>query len=522
MQVFFQRSFWLPILGVILSFAARADAAVTLGSLFQEHMVLQQGRGVPVWGTAAAGEEVTVAFAGQTQTASAAADGRWQIKLAPLKANSTPAEMTISGSNRIAIGDVLVGEVWVCSGQSNMSWGLIEARDAAQEIAAANYPAIRHFGVRLNFQDSPQDKVEGNWQVCSPGTAAYFSAVAYFVGRDLHRDLKVPVGLIHASSGGSYAETWTSRPVLLAESDFRPIIERHNARLLKWGREMETFARALSAWQPAAEKAATAGQQPPPFPATIALGHNPLPDWDMASVLYNSMIVPLAPYAIAGVIWYQGESNAERAWQYRKLLPALIQDWRRLWGQGDFPFLIVQLCNHHQAPTQPGESNWAELREAQLQALALANTAVTINIDLGEANNIHPRNKQDVGYRLALAARRVAYAQQGVPESPLYESIKISGNQATVRLGNVGGGLVAKGGPLRQFAIAGQDKKFVWADAKIDGNTVIVSSPDVPEPAAVRYAWADNPEGANLYNAEGLPASPFRTDDWPAATRDRR
>ncbi len=206
-------------------------------------MVLQQGMAVPVWGAAEAGEEVTVAFAGQTHTTAAGADGRWQLKLDPLKTSAAPAEMTITGTNRIVIGDVLVGEVWLCSGQSNMSWGLTEARDAQQEIAAADYPAIRHFGVRLNFQDSPQDKVDGQWQVCSPGTAAYFSAVAYFFGRDLHRELHVPIGLIHASSGGSYAEAWTSRPVLLAEADFRPIIERHNARLLKWGREMETFAR---------------------------------------------------------------------------------------------------------------------------------------------------------------------------------------------------------------------------------------------------------------------------------------
>jgi sialate O-acetylesterase len=522
MRKFSRGQIWLAMLALFVVFAARVDAAVTPASLVRDHMVLQQGMAVPIWGTADAGEQVTVAFAGQSHTSTAAADGRWQVKLDPLAANASAAEMTISGSNRVVIQDVLVGEVWICSGQSNMSWGLIEARDAQQEIAAANYPQIRHFGVRLNYQDFPQDAVAGEWQVCGPGTAAYFSAVAYFFGRDLHRDLHVPIGLVHASSGGSYAEAWTSRPLLLAEPDFRPIIDRHNARLLKWGHEMETFTRSLSAWQPEADKAAAAGSQPPPFPLTTALAHNPLPEWDMASTLYNGMIAPLAPCAMRGVIWYQGESNAERAWQYRKLLPALIQDWRRLWGQGDFPFLIVQLCNHHQAPTEPGESNWAELREAQLQALTLANTAVTINIDLGEANNIHPRNKQDVGNRLSLAARRLVYGQNVVADSPLYESVKFDGGQAIVQFRHVSGGLVAKGGPLRQFAIAGADKKFVWADAKLEGNRVIVSSPNVSEPVAVRYAWADNPEGANLYNAEGLPAAPFRTDDWPTATRERR
>ena len=486
-------------------------------------MVLQQGVAVPVWGVASAGEAVTVTFAGQTHTAAAASDGRWQVQLEPLPANATPAELTIAGANRVVIQDVLVGEVWLCSGQSNMSWGLVEARDAPQEIAAANYPAIRHFGVRLNWQDAPQETAAGDWQVCNPGSAGQFSAVAYFFGRDLHRELGVPIGLIHASSGGSYAEAWTSLPVLLGDPEFRPIVERHNQRVLKWGHELEAFARELAAWQPAAEKAVAAGVQPPPFPVTTPIAHNPLPDWDMASTLYNGMIAPLSPYKIRGVIWYQGESNAERAWQYRKLLPALIGDWRQRWGQGDFPFLIVQLCNHHQPPTEPGESNWAELREAQLQALRLPNTAVTVNIDLGEANNIHPRNKQDVGDRLARAARRVAYGQNIPADGPLYDSVELTGNLAKVRFrNNAGSSLVAKGGPLKQFAIAGADKKFLWADAKIEGNTVIVSSPQVLEPIAVRYAWADNPAGANLYNAEGLPASPFRTDDWPLATKDRR
>ena len=497
------------------------SASVTPNALFKELAVLQQNMPVPVWGTADPGEEVTVEFAGQNRAARADAGGKWLVKLDAMPANSTPAIMSIRGTNQVTIPDVLIGEVWICSGQSNMGWGVQAARDAEREMAAANYPTIRQFRVEPNVQDAPQSKLGGDWVVCSPGGVAYFSAVAYFFGRDLQQDLHVPIGLVHVSWGGSFVEAWTSRATLLADPDFQPIVERHNARLLKWARELEPFTRKLTAWRAQAEKT-SAGSQPPAFPVTSAFAHNPLPEWDMASTMYNGMITAIAPLAMRGVIWYQGESNAERAWQYRKLLPAMIQDWRRLWGQGDFPFLVVQLVNHHQPPAEPGESNWAELREAQLQALTLPNTAVTVNIDIGEANDIHPRNKQDVGHRLALAARCLVYGEKVGGYSPLYESVRFDGGQATLRFRNIGAGLVAKGGPLKRFAIAGADKKFVWADAKIVGETVVVSSPHVPAPAAVRYAWADNPEGANLFNAEGLPASPFRTDDWPAATRDRR
>ena len=316
-------------------------------------MVLQQGQPIPVWGTADAGEEVTVQFAGQSRTARADADGSWRVTLDPLPASAVAAELTISGTNRISIQDVLVGEVWICSGQSNMGWGVQAARDAEREMAAANYPAIRQFRINPNVQDAPQKKLSGEWTVCSPGGVAYFSAVAYFFGRGLHQELHVPIGLVHVSWGGSYAEAWTSRETLLADPDFRPIVERHNARLLKWSRELEPFAQQLTAWRSAAEKAAAAGSQPPAFPVTTALPHNPLPEWDMASTMYDGMLTAIAPLAMRGVIWYQGESNAERAFQYRKLLPALIQDWRRLWAQGDFPFLVVQLCNHHQPPASP-------------------------------------------------------------------------------------------------------------------------------------------------------------------------
>ncbi len=518
----FWKSLPATIAACIVLWGLPACATVTPNALFQEHMVLQQGMPVPVWGTADPGEDVTVEFAGQSRTAKADAGGLWRGKLDPLAANPTAAEMTISGTNRVSIKDVLVGEVWVCSGQSNMGWGVQAARDAEREMAAANFPAIRQFRVNPNVQDSPQDKLAGEWTVCSPSGVAYFSAVAYFFGRGLHQELNVPVGLVHVSWGGSFAEAWTSRETLLADPDFHPIVERHNARLLKWGRELEPFAAQLTAWRAAAEKAIAAGSEPPPFPVTTALAHNPLPQWDMASTMYDGMITAIAPLAIRGVIWYQGESNADRAFQYRKLLPAMIKDWRKLWGQGDFPFLVVQLCNHHQPPAQPGDAPWAELREAQLEALKLPNTAVTVNIDVGEANDIHPRNKQDVGHRLALAARHLAYGQKIPAYSPLFKSAEFGGGVATIYFHNVGGGLMAKGGPLKQFAIAGADKKFVWADAKIVGDTVMVASPQVPAPVAVRYAWADNPEGANLYNVEGLPASPFRTDDWPGVTQDKR
>jgi sialate O-acetylesterase len=470
------------ILILTLLLAASAPRAeVSLHPLFSDHMVLQQGIPAPVWGTAAAGEEVTVSFAGQKKSARAGADGRWMVKLDPMKPGG-PHEMTIG---TVTLKNVLVGEVWVCSGQSNMEWSVKASKNAPEEIAAAAFPLIRLFTVPKKPADTPQRDVVGSWKECSPESVPGFSAVGYFFGRELHKARNIPIGLIHTSWGGTAAELWTSRRVLEADPEFKPMIEQQEAR-------MKAFAEA-------SEKAKAEGKASPKKP-----GPGP-------TQLYNGMIAPLLPYAIAGAIWYQGESNAGRAKQYQKLFPAMIKNWRDDWGQGDFPFLFVQLANFMKRKPEPAESNWAALREAQTMTLSLPKTGMAVIIDIGDEKDIHPRNKQDVGKRLALAARHVAHGEDLVYSGPMYDSMKVEGNKARIAFKHVGGGLEARGDRLAGFSIAGEDKAFVWAEAKIEGNAVVVWSDKVEKPAAVRYGWADNPE-CTLYNKEGLPASPFRTD----------
>jgi sialate O-acetylesterase len=342
--------------------------------------------------------------------------------------------------------------------------------------------------------------------------------VAYFFGRELHKNLGVPIGLIHTSWGGTPAEAWTRRGVLKADPDFKPILQRYDEAVAKYPQAKQEHERKLEEWKQAVEKAKTEGTRAPGRPGEpLGPGHPHSP-----SGLYNAMISPLLPYGIAGAIWYQGESNAGRAYQYRKLLPAMIKNWRDDWGLGDFSFIFVQLANFMAVKPEPGDSSWAELREAQSMTLALPNTGMAVIIDIGEANDIHPKNKQDVGKRLALWALANTYKQALEYSGPVYKSSKTEGNRIILTFDDVGGGLMAAPEPpLKGFAIAGADHKFVWADAAIEGNTVVVSSDTVSEPVAVRYAWADNPV-CNLYNKEGLPASPFRTDDWPGVTADSK
>lgn len=470
----------LSIAGYCLLAGPHVAAEVWVPSVIGDNMVLQQGVKVPVWGKATPEEGVAVTLAEQSASAVADEAGQWTVQLGPFEAGG-PHKMTITGKNTLTFSNILVGEVWVCSGQSNMQWAVAVSKDAEQEIAAADYPSIRLFQAERNPADQPRDNVNGRWVACSPETVPGFSAVGYFFGRQLHRELEVPIGLINSSWGGTAAEWWTSRPALETDPELRPILER-------------------------ADKAEAQGS---------AEAHR------RPGALYNGMIAPLIPFAIRGVIWYQGESNAGRGYQYRKLFPIMIRDWRTNWGQGDFPFLFVQLGNYQQTPEQPGESAWAELREAQLMTLSLPNTGMATTIDIGEADDIHPKNKQDVGKRLALAALNIAYDRDVVYSGPIYESMEIEEDTIRLHFKHVGGGLVAKGGDLKGFAIAGADRKFVWADAEIDGDTVVVRSDQVKEPVAVRYAWADNPE-CNLYNEAGLPASPFRTDNWPGVTVNGR
>ena len=484
---------------------ARAEVAV--GPFFGDHMMLQRGMKAPVWGAADAGEQVSVEIAGRSAEAVACADGTWQVALKKMDAGG-PYVLTIAGaSNRIEIQDVLVGEVWICSGQSNMQWTVQNSNNAEEEIAGASFPKMRLFSVPRMVAGEPQETCGGEWAVCSPETVPGFSAAGYFFGRMLHQELDVPVGVIHSSWGGTPAEAWTSMPTLEADSTFASIVERYKKAEANYPEAMAKYEQAVKDWEQAKAEGKDPGRHPSePFGPTHP--HRP-------AGLYNAMLCPVAPYALRGAIWYQGESNAARAKEYETLFPAMIQDWRELWGQGPFPFYFVQLANFRARTEEPQpDSDWAFLRDAQRKTLSLKNTGMAVIIDIGEADNIHPRNKQDVGKRLALNALAKTYGKDVEYSGPSYTKMRIKGDEVCLAFKHVGGGLVAQGGAaLKGFIIAGADKTFVWADARLEGDRVIVRSDDVPEPAAVRYAWADNPE-CNLYNAAGLPASPFRTDDW--------
>ncbi len=490
------RTFIAVLALIAATSSARGD--VTLPSLIDDHMVLQMGREIPFWGWAESGEEITVTIiskdkdAGEnpkpeTATTQAAADGRWLVKL-PARNKPGSVEVTITGKNTQTLTDVLVGDVWLCSGQSNMEWPVSASLNHQEEVAEAKYPMIRFFKVERSTARVPQDDNDGQWVECSPETSGGMSAVAYFFGRELHQRLKRPIGLVQAAHGGAICEAWTSHSALKQDEDFSKILER-------------------------SERASSDPNQ----------ANNP----NRASVLFNGMIAPLKTFSIKGAIWYQGESNVMRAYQYRKLFPVLINDWRQGWGQGDFPFLYVQLANYvsdkskPDHPVEPEESAWAEMREAQSTALSLSKTGMVVAIDLGEPRDIHPKNKQDVGHRLALSALKVAYGQDVVASGPEFKSMKVKGSQIELEFQSIGEGMVSHGGELKGFAVAAADKKFVWATGRIDGNKIIVSSAEVTVPVAVRYSWGDNPEG-NLFNRAGLPASPFRTDHWTGITTENR
>jgi sialate O-acetylesterase len=497
----------------ILAPAARGE--VRLHPLFSDHAVLQAGMKAPVWGRAAPGERVTVEFQGQRRTAAADPAGRWQVVLDDLKAIAEPAELRVvpAAGEPIVVKDVLVGEVWLASGQSNMEWPVEKSLNPETEVAAAQFPGLRQFLVNKTVAFTPQDWVEGTWVVCSPETVGKFSAVAYFFGRHLHNLRKTPVGLVHCSAGWTPAEAWMSRAALQSDPDFAYILER-------WDAATEAAARydaALKAWKAEAEKAKAAGQPEPAQPAKPRVDPSFI---HRASGFWNGGIAPLAPFAIRGVIWYQGETNEVRGYEYRKLFQALIRGWREAWAQPDLPFLFVQVANVLPPDPQPVASEWAELRESQRLALALPRTGMAVAIDVGEEKDVHPKNKQEIGRRLALIARAQVYGEKDLVFSgPLYRAMKVEGAAIRCEFDYAAGGLATPGNaPLRGFAIAGADRKFVYADARLEGETVVVSSPQVPEPVAVRYAWANNPAGCNLQNQAGLPASPFRTDDWPAKT----
>lgn len=463
----------LPRLGTLLSLlvvgtlaAGPVQADVRLPKIFGDQMVLQQQQPIPVWGWAEAGEQVTVTLGDRTATTTAGADGRWSLKLEPLTAGG-PWELKVAGKNTLVLRDVLIGEVWLCSGQSNMEWPLRLSANAAEELAAASHPQLRLFEVKKTVAEKPADDVEGLWAACTPDTVGTFSAVGYFFGRKLQQELGVPVGLIHSSWGGTLCEPWCSPEVVPGNRDFAWILGQH-----------PTFK----------------------------------PDErNQASVLYNGMIHPLIPFGIRGVLWYQGEGNLGAAAGYRRLLAGLIRDWRKQWGQGDFPFLYAQLAPYvYEANPQLLPELW----ESQQKTLALPNTGMAVLTDLGELKDIHPKNKHDVGLRLALWALARTYGKELVYSGPLYRGMHVEGDKIRLEFDHADGGLVAKAGPLTFFTIAGSDHKFVPAEAVIDGATLLVSNPEVPTPTAVRFAWQQDAQ-PNLFNAAGLPASPFRTDALP-------
>lgn len=500
-------------LGLVLLFGGWVSAAVKCGPLFGDGMVLQRDARLPVWGTAAPGEKVVVQLSEQVKTTTADPRGRWRVDLDPLPAGG-PFELTV---NDVTFRDVLVGEVWVCSGQSNMDWPVSRANDADREIAAADFPRIRLAVVKKRVAASPDDDCEVSWQTCSPRSIPGFSAVGYFFGRHLHRELDVPIGLIQSSWGGTPAEAWTSREALRSEPILKPIVERSDRYPEEFPSRLERWERDHATWQ-ATTRAST---QPATMPAEPRRPADPSNNPSMASVLHNAMIHPLAPYAIRGAIWYQGESNAGRAFQYRTLLPTMIRDWRSLWKQGDFPFLVVQLANFGRNDPEPGKSAWAELREAQeLAAKNVPNVGYVVTIDIGDPKDIHPRNKQEVGRRLGLLAERMVYGRDVVASGPTYKSMQVADGKVRVAF-DFAEGLMARGEKPTGFVVAGADRVFKPADARIEGNGVVVWSDEVAAPVAVRYGWANSPD-VNLFNAAGLPMAPFRTDDWPGVTDEAR
>lgn len=459
--------------------------------MLADHMVVQRGLPVHIWGRADPDESVSVTFRGETRTAAADAFGQWSLYLAPGEAGG-PFELTIAGRNTLVLKDVLVGEVWIAAGQSNMEWPLRWAARPETEIAGASHPRLRLYRAMHRVSEYALDDLYGKaWTECRPESAADFSAVGYHFGRFLSEALGVPIGLVQMAWGGTPVDSWTSLGAITADAALMPalaewakIMARHPAALLRYQREVRDWK------APAERPVKPVGPESPWKPGAI----------------FNGMVAPATRYPIRGVIWYQGESNTspERAPLYGRLFRTMIEDWRRAWGQGDFPFLFVQLAGYR--PTE--ESRWPEVREAQRQALALANTAMAVAVDLGEPDNIHPKNKQEVGRRLALAARAVAYGERIAYSGPLFRQATREG--ASLRLWfDHAGGLAARGGALKGFEIAGADRKYAAAAARIEGATVVVSSPAVPAPVHVRYGWDDFPDG-NLYNAAGLPASPFR------------
>jgi sialate O-acetylesterase len=493
------------------SHAAQAETAtvgtISLPRLFSDNMVLQEGASVPIWGWGDEGATVTVQFQNKT-VSTLVKNGRWVVRLKNLKPGG-PETLTVTSANSIAFKNILVGEVWLAGGQSNMEFPLKNSFQSEGDIAGSANPMIHLLNVPHARLESPTNDIGASWTECNPDTVKNFSAVAYYFARDLQKVLGVPVGVIESDWGGTPAEVWMQSEFLQANPQYKTEIYG------EWIVAEDQYERKLAAYNDAKTQAQEKGVE-----FTNAAPRRP---WKPGE-LYNGMIAPLAGYGIKGAIWYQGESNAgsaEDAWEYHSLFPDLIRDWRNVWQEGNFPFLLVQLAPYRNMRSVPTDSSWASLREAQLEATeTLPNVGMAVITDVGNQHNIHPIEKAPVGDRLALAALGIAYHQHIEYSGPIFKRAKVDGPQMVITFSHTDGGLVSHGGELTGFSICGQDGKFVWANAEIDGpNRVVVHSPDVPHPVAVRYGWADYPV-VNLWNKAGLPASPFRTDDFDIESLD--
>ncbi|MDR6194080.1 sialate O-acetylesterase [Siphonobacter sp. SORGH_AS_0500] len=495
-------------LSLVLLPSFSLHATVTPNSLFSDHLVLQRGVEVPIWGTATSDESVTVTVAGQS-VRTQSKDGKWMVKLKPLPVGG-PYTMTIQGSNLITISDLLVGDVWIASGQSNMErqLGPREGQKLIdnweKERDAAYYPQIRQYALTKNYAPAPVYDTYHEWVVCSPKTVSDFTAVGYFFARDLYKTYQVPIGIILTAYGGSPAQNWMSREALEATPELKKLVEAYDKSLQYEPNTVSSLNKRMEPlWAKYRTDSLQAVQEQKSLPKRPVQPYH-TQQGSYVSGLYNGMLKPLIPYAIKGVIWYQGENNAHQSKLYQTMFPALIAQWRSEWQQGDFPFLFVQIAPFKMMPP--------EIREAQLISLKKTkNTAMVVTTDCGDVNDIHPTNKKPVGERLSRAAKVLAYGEKMEYSGPIYESMRVKGNLVILKFSHTGRGLITPDTALKGFTIAGADQKFVPAQARIKGKTVLVFSERVPNPVAVRYGWTQVPD-VNLYNKEGLPASPFRTD----------
>jgi sialate O-acetylesterase len=507
----------------LLGLAALLSAQVRLPAVIGDHMVVQQDKPVAIWGWAGKNEQVTVRFNGQEKKTVAGADGAWRVAFGSLKAGGSPLELAVSGakSPEVVVKDILVGEVWLCSGQSNMEWAMGWLPNPVPQLLRADHPAMRLFLVPKRTADRPRDDIKAKWEPCTPDSARPFSAVAYYFGLEIHKRLGIPVGLIESAWGGTDIEPWTPPTGFAAWPELKPLLDKQVA---KYAEFRDVLGRALPNWEAWVRdtRKALAAKAPIPAEPEPAFPTNPYDNPQAPTALYNGMIHALTPFAIRGAVWYQGENNRNDGLLYEKKMEALIRGWREVWKLGDFPFYYVQLApfNYPYNRETPSGDIPDFLRlpliwEAQANALRLPNTGMAVITDIANLGDIHPTNKRDVGFRLSLWARAKTYGEKGLVFSgPLYKSMTVDGNLARLSFDHVGGGLISNDGqPLMWFEVAGDDRTFYKAEAEIAGDTVVVWSARVPSPKAVRFGWHQLAE-PNLANKEGLPASPFRTDRW--------